>query len=411
MTYCILSKHQFGFRANHSTELAVSDIYEKLLYNLDKSLSTCTIFLDLAKAFDSVNHSILLRKLEKYGVRGVALKLFSSYLSGRSQFVKVNGVKSSLEEILFGVPQGSILGPLLFLIFINDLPDATSLYVKLFADDTFLCAQNQNIQMLQSEVNNELYKVAQWLSSNKLTLNIKKSKYMIISNKRNIPKLSININQSHLEECNEYKYLGVIIDKKLNWDKHIEHITQKISKVCGAMARLRHCVNFEVLKNVYYALVHSYIRYGIIVWGNASQSSLKPLQTAVNKVLRIMTFAPFGNIDLQPMYDFVKVLDVNKTFSLETGKFMYKQENLLIAPQIGGYFETDPYVNQHGYGLRSRSLNIPTRIVRRTKSSEKSLQIRGKKLIDCLPVEIKNAESFGIFKKMYKTFLLENNEE
>ena len=104
--------------------------------------------------------------------------------------------------------------------------------------------------MLQSEVNNELEKVAQWLSSNKLTLNIKKSKYMIISNKRNISKLSININSSPLEECEHYKYLGVIIDKKLNWAKHVEQITQKISKVCGAMAKLRHCVNIEVLKNV-----------------------------------------------------------------------------------------------------------------------------------------------------------------
>ena len=153
------------------------------------------------------------------------------------------------------------------------------------------------------------------------------------------------------------------------------------------------------------------ILYGIIVWGNASQSTLKPLQIAVNKVLRIMTFAPYGNIDLQPMYDFLKVLDINQTFALETGKLMYKQENSLIAPQIGGYFETDPYVNQHSYGLRSRSLNIPSRIVSRTKFSENSLQFRGKKLFDSLPVELKNAESFPIFKKMYKTLLIEDNED
>ena len=148
----ILSNHQFGFRESYSTELAVNDIHEKLLYNLDNSLHSCTIFLDLAKAFDSVSHSILLSKLEKYGVRGLALKLFKSYLSDRSQYVKVNGVKSSLLSILFGVPQGSILGPLLFLIFINDLPDTTSLYVKLFADDTFLCAQNTDFDLLESEV-------------------------------------------------------------------------------------------------------------------------------------------------------------------------------------------------------------------------------------------------------------------
>ena len=151
-SYDILSKHQYGFRQNHSTELAVNDIHEKLLHNLDKGLNSCTVFLDLAKAFDSVDHSILIRKLCKYGVRGIALQLFASYLSNRCQFVKTNGVKSSLQYISYGVPQGSILGPLLFLIFINDLPEATNLYVKLFADDTFLCAQNSDFDLLEAEV-------------------------------------------------------------------------------------------------------------------------------------------------------------------------------------------------------------------------------------------------------------------
>ena len=169
----ILSKHQYGFRKNHSTELAVNDIHEKLLHNLDKGLNSCTVFLDLAKAFDSVDHTILLQKLHKYGVRGIALKLFESYLSNRSQFVKVNGIKSSIQYILYGVPQGSILGPLLFLIFINDLPNSTNLFVKLFADDTFLCAQNADFKLLESEVNSDLDKVADWLLANKLTLNVK----------------------------------------------------------------------------------------------------------------------------------------------------------------------------------------------------------------------------------------------
>ena len=161
-----------------STENAIADIYDKLINNLDKGLSSCAIFLDLAKAFDSVSLEILLRKLHYYGVRGKALELFKSYLSCRSQFVKLNGVKSSLARVEFGVPQGSILGPLLFLIFINDLPNASKFYIKLFADDTFLCAQNKDFADLERDVNTELDKVFIWLASNKLTLNT--DKLMII---------------------------------------------------------------------------------------------------------------------------------------------------------------------------------------------------------------------------------------
>ena len=191
--------------------------------------------------------------------------------------------------------------------------------------------------------------------------------------------------------------------------KHIEYICSKISKACGALARLRHCVNTEIMKNVYHALVHSYIRYGILVWGNASESALKPLQTVVNKILRIMTFAPYGNINLQPIYDYLKVLNIYKIFQMESGKFLYKFYNNEIIPTIGGFFETDPFANQHSYGLRSRSANVPTRLVKQTKSSEKSLQIRGPKLWRSIPDDISSSESFSIFKRAFKEYLLTNN--
>ena len=312
----IVSKHQIGFRAKFSTDYAFVDIYDKLINNLDKGLSSCAIFLDLAKAFDSVDHRILLKKLDYYGIRGKALQLFESYLDSRSQYVKVNNVTSSCINILFGVPQGSILGPLLFLIFINDLPDATNLYVKLFADDTFLCTENEDFAALENEVNLELEKVFVWLASNKLTLNIDKCKFMIISNKCEIPNLSVKLDGISLESCESYKYLGVFIDKNLNWEPHIDYITQKISKACGALAKLRHCIDTSTLINVYHALVYSYLRYGIIIWGNDSQNALKPLVVVVNRAIRIIGKLPFGNVELNPAFKQLKLLQVPKKHTI-----------------------------------------------------------------------------------------------
>ena len=203
-------------------------------------------FLDLAKAFDTVNHSILLKKLKAYGIRGNVYKLLESYLSGRSQFVKLDGICSSTVQIKYGVPQGSILGPLLFLIYVNDLPSATKFFIKLFADDTFLCAQNKNMKVLEKDVNSELEKVFVWLASNKLTLNISKSKYMIFTNTRkNFHEISVKINKTPLEKCTKYKYLGIVIDEKLNWKDHIEYVCKKVSKACGIFAKLRHCASVE----------------------------------------------------------------------------------------------------------------------------------------------------------------------
>ena len=152
----IITPHQFGFRKHYSTELAVTEIQNMLLKNLDENKVTCTIFLDLAKAFDTVDHNILLLKMEKYGIRGQALSLIKSYLENRKHSVKLNNIKSSLLTLNIGVPQGSVLGPLLFLLFINDIPSCTNFNVKLYADDTFLSFDAKYYNDLQKNVDEEM---------------------------------------------------------------------------------------------------------------------------------------------------------------------------------------------------------------------------------------------------------------
>ncbi len=375
---------------------------------MDKGFNSCTVFLDLAKAFDSVDHTILLKKLSRYGIKDNCYKLFESYLHERYQFVEINGIKSSLRKIDFGVPQGSILGPLLFLIFINDLPNATNFYIKLFADDTFLCSQNDDLKTLESDVNFEIEKVYSWLKMNKLTLNISKSKFMLISNKKRLSNnFSVSLNGQDIEQCDSYKYLGVIFDKNLNWKEHINYVCQKVSKACGALAKLRHCVNTNILKEFYHSLFHSYVKYGLIVWGNASKTNLKPLQVLMNRALRIITFSPFGNIDIKPLYDCLKIIDVETTFLLETGKFIYKNKKNMLPANIGNQFSFhDPSV-VHSYNLRS--VREPVFTFRLRSTEEKSIQIRGEKIWNQIPEIIKNSPSFASFKRCFKVHLLDQN--
>ena len=214
----ILTPFQFVFRENNSTELAITTFYDKLLKNLDENTITCSIFLDLKKAFDSVNHEILLQKLYHYGFRGKMFKLLTSYLSERYICVKIDGKVSSSRLLDHGVPQGSILGPLLFLLYIVDLPNASNFETTLFADDTNLHLSHININFLQSRVQQEMMKVSKWMISNKLTLNYKKSCYMLISKKPlNDSNFSVLINQNLIEKSECVKYLGEQFDNELSW--------------------------------------------------------------------------------------------------------------------------------------------------------------------------------------------------
>ena len=219
----ILNKYQFGFRTNHSTYMALIILLENLMKALENGESAIGIFLDFQKAFDTVNHSILLDKLCIYGIRGPALSWITSYLSNRCQYVVCNGFESECKYISCGVPQGSILGPLLFLLYINDLPAVSKLFMPiLFADDTNLFCTSHNVNMLVDDINTELVNVYAWVQSNKLSLNIDKTNYMLFSPKCACrPAKNIVIDGQSIVEVNETKFLGVVIidlNGLLTWD-------------------------------------------------------------------------------------------------------------------------------------------------------------------------------------------------
>ena len=211
--------YQFGFRKSHSTYMALMVLMDKLNKSLDDGNMVIGIFLDFSKAFDTVDHDILLFKLSHYGIRDNALLWFKSYLSNRNQFVAYDGVRSSLKTIKCGVPQGSILDPLLFLIYINDLRNVcgNSLPI-LFADDSNIFTVGKKLDDIEKLINKELADISMWLNANRLSLNIKKTRYMVFSRKkRTDKKIDIKINNHSISETKSSKFLGVYIDNCLNW--------------------------------------------------------------------------------------------------------------------------------------------------------------------------------------------------
>ena len=219
---------QYGFRKEHSTELAVLELVDRITQHLDKGTTPINVYLDLSKAFDTLDHNILLHKLKYYGIEGTALRLFESYLNERQQYVDLDGTNSNYNRILTGVPQGSILGPLLFIIYINDIAQSSNHFnFIIYADDTTLCS-TLKINADATKLNRELNNVSHWLNLNKLSLNVKKTKAMVFRMpQKKIIQPNIQINGSNIEFVENFIFLGITINNKLNWNSHINKVTKQ----------------------------------------------------------------------------------------------------------------------------------------------------------------------------------------
>ncbi len=256
------------------------EITEQIRAALDKGDYALGLYLDLSKAFDTVNHKILLKKLECYGVRGIVLDWFSSYLSDRKQYTVVNKTKSDPNDINTGVPQGSVLGPLLFLIYVNDISTVTkgsNDKIMLFADDSNAFVINKDLNILIRNSTTLFAKIKNWFSANKLTINIDKTNFSIfhsprkkVPNEYNILKLG-NINIQRVE-C--VRYLGILLDDHLNWISHINFLCSKLTQILSAFKLIKNLIPYQYRQQLYYGFCYSRISYGIEVYGTASQRSI-----------------------------------------------------------------------------------------------------------------------------------------
>ena len=344
---------QYGFRPKHSTELAALHLIDKLTLDMDANEVPINIYLDLSKAFDTINHKILLDKLQHYGVNSKAYDLLKNYLTNRKQYVHLKKTNSSHNIISTGVPQGSILGPLLFIIYINDLHKAcTKLTPIIYADDTTLYGKLGSFKGdISSEINKELQRVNDWLKINKLSLNISKTKFMIFHKPRRkitVPKLLIN--GSTLTQCNVFNFLGIQINQNLTWTDHIKSTSLKISRSLGRLKSLKHFLPTKILLTLYNTTILPHFHYGILAWGSKA-NLISKLQ---KKSIRTITNSRY-NAHTEPLLKQHKLLKVEDIFKHQQLNFYFKLKHQTL-PHYFSSFSTTMNTEVHQYNTRRRSI-------------------------------------------------------
>ena len=379
---------QFGFRHHHSTLHSILDIITNCYDCIQGKKFVNLIFLDIKKAFDSVSHYKLLKKLEHYGIRGVANQLLQSYLSERKQFVSINNDSSSLKSINFGVPQGSILGPLLFLIYIKDLPNCLHTVTRFFADDTTLIFSSDNINNLQRLANSELHSVTEWMLTNSITINPTKTISLLIS--PNYRKSSLNyscfLNDDQIDASHYAKYLGIILDDRLSFKAHIEFVETKISRSVGIMSKLSYYLPTETLITLYYALIHSHIFYGLPVWASTFNTYLNKLRKLQNRAMRIITKSKIKD-RITPQYVHLGILKLNDLYNFEIAKFLYQYVHDMLPLQFNHYFTYMHDAHSH----TTRNSTSKALAIKRfsTNRGQNSIKYKGATIWNSIPNQFK----------------------
>ena len=355
----LLAEQQYGFRPQHSTELATIKLVDTILANMDNTKVTKTpvsIFMDLSKAFDTLSFPILLTKLAFYGISGIPLDLIKSYFTNRCQYVNYIDSDSSLTEIKMGIPQGSILGPLFFSIYINDLVKSSNMFSFLmYADDTTIYFNLEDFpnDNIEQSINNELEKVNTWLKLNALTLNVDKTKCMWFHKRREVNPMMLTINNRQIDTVTHFSFLGVILDVQLSWKNHIDMITNKLSKIIGILHRMRYIFPQRILLTIYNSLFVPHINFGSLVWG----ANIKRIGDVQKKAIRIITHSGYI-AHTEPLLKELNLLKAKDMFNLKILNFLYK----LAIDTLPPYFDIyRPHLAKivTPYSLRPHPLPAP----------------------------------------------------
>ena len=397
---------QYRFRKMHSCEHAVGELIANITKGIEKGKYTAGIFLDLSKAFDTLEHDVVYMKLEKYGLRGTCLKLFQSYLSDRSLTVECKTRDSNSKTtsksypVEYGAPKGCCLGPLIFLIFCNDLQcHLMFLSCIQFADDTTLYITHNKISYIQSCIEIDLAILQDWFLSNKLTLNVGKSVCILFGQKPgSTTKLQIMLGNENIPQVKSTKFLGMWIDDSLTWNEHITKVILKLKSRVNLLKMGQHFLSKHALKVLYFAQLHSVLTYGIVMWGSlASQANLNKLQKIQNTCIRIIDKP--GCTTLKSSYKNNKILDVSQTIDMELTKLWHKYQLNLLPPKLKVVMSTDHkdkcLVKTHSYETRQKNLiNLP---LAKHSRYQKSFLVEGLRLYNQLSQDLLRINKYKMF--------------
>lgn len=396
--------HQYGFRAKSGTHTAVFELINNISLDLDAGNFVSGVFLDLSKAFDCVNHSILLLKLDFAGIRGNALNLLSSYLSNRKQSVVIGDSTSPLIDVTIGVPQGSILGPLLFLTYVNDIARLPlSGRIFLYADDSAIFYDGINVLSIIDRIQEDMLILGEYFRLNRLCLNGSKSRIVHFrSARRTLPMLNdIMFDGSAIETVSQVKYLGIILDCNLSWKSHIVGLCKRLSSKVGILSRLRFFLPKPVMKQLYFALVHSSISYLAGIWGAACDSTLRPLQILQNRALKF-SYKLRRDYPTSQLYAFEgsKVLNINSIYRFNVAKFVHQSLRDLA------YHTIQFHPVAHTYNTRNRN-RIHRPSVRRNFGL-RAISVAGPSIYESVPSCIRSQVSYTCFVIQLKSWLHDN---
>ena len=408
----LLHQTQSGFRAQHSCETALINIVDLWLNAIDNGKMVGVVLVDFKKAFDLVDHEILKNKLEIYGIKDEALLWFNTYLTNRKQQVTVDNCKSDFQPISCGVPQGSILGPLLFLLFINDLPLYTgNVFTDLYADDTTLYDVQDSMEQIEDNLQTALNSLQIWCRQNGMILNSSKTKVMLVTSnqkRQRLPSdnLDLKFNNESLNMISNDKILGVFVDNNLSWSDHIKYLTKKISSSTWLLSKIKRFLSIDHRIQFYKSYIQPHIDFCNIVWGSSSESNKLKIYKLQKRACKIIL--DFNVDDVNEAMKTLKIMSIYDRIFLRKAKFMFKVYNNITPTYISENFMLRNNANT-SINLRSSSTGCFVPPKPRTEYFKNSMRYSGCLVWNGLPAEVKEAQTIDTFHKRCLKWVVNSN--